>query len=76
MNSDIQRLAPDKVYGKLSTTTQGLSELEVETRRQRFGNNIIEEFVRTGYYARLIANFTHMMAVLLWAGGAIAFNLA
>ncbi len=73
MNSDIQRLAPDKVYGKLSTTTQGLSELEVETRRQRFGNNIIEEFVRTGYYARLIANFTHMMAVLLWAGGAIAF---
>jgi P-type Ca2+ transporter type 2C len=65
--------AAAEVYRALETAPQGLSEQEVEARLGRFGPNVIREAKKKSLVLKLLANFTHLMAILLWLGGIIAF---
>ncbi|MBC7232251.1 MAG: cation-transporting P-type ATPase [Chloroflexi bacterium] len=68
----IQTLPVDQVYQALGTRPGGLTKAEAAERLQRFGRNAIREAVRKPLLLRFLANFTHLMAILLWIGGAIA----
>jgi Ca2+-transporting ATPase len=68
----IQTLPQPEVFRTLGTRAEGLTETEAEERLARYGKNVIFE-VREKRLSALAANFTHLMAVLLWAGGLIAF---
>lgn len=61
------------VYPALSSSPQGLTTAEAVARLAQFGTNTIRETKTTPLTRKFIANFTHLMALLLWVGGAIAF---
>jgi magnesium-transporting ATPase (P-type) len=61
-----------EVYGALATRPQGLKQAEAEERLQQFGSNVIREVRGKPLIFQFLANFTHMMAILLWVGGVIA----
>ena len=69
----IHALAAADVYATLATQPQGLTQDEARGRKRRFGPNVIHEANGTPLVRRLLANFTHLMAILLWLGGLIAF---
>jgi len=73
LGSSIHTLRVSDVYGALETHTDGLTRAEAEERLQRFGHNAITETKGTPLYLKLLANFTHLMALLLWVGGIVAF---
>ncbi len=61
------------VYEALQTSEVGLSQPEAQARLERYGPNTIQEVKGKPLYLRFLGQFTHMMALLLWAGGAMAF---
>ena len=69
----IQSLPIQEVYSALQSSPNGLSQAEAENRLQRFGHNVIREIKGTPLWKKFLANFTHMMALLLWAGGIVGF---
>ncbi len=69
----IHTLPVAAVYQALGTSAQGLSQAEAAARLQRSGRNTIREVKGKPLYLKLLANFTHLMALLLWAGGLVAF---
>ncbi len=50
-----------------------MSQSQAEQRQRQFGENTIEAPRGISLIARLLANFTHTMAWLLWGGGLLAF---
>jgi P-type Ca2+ transporter type 2C len=68
----IQTLSQPEVFRTLGTRADGLTIAEAEERLARYGKNVISE-VGEKRLSALAANFTHLMALLLWAGGLIAF---
>ncbi len=68
----IHTLPVASVYRALGSRVQGLAKAEVAARLQRYGPNVIEEFKGKPLYLKFVANFTHLMAILLWFGGAVA----
>ena len=46
---------------------------EAEKRLQQYGINSLRTAAGKPLYLKLFANFTHLMAILLWIGGAMAF---
>ena len=71
--TDIATLPPDLVYDDLATTSGGLSSEEAALRLGRFGPNTIGAAAPTRLFTRLASNFVHVMAILLWVGGAVGF---
>ena len=69
----IHRLPVPGVYDQLHTRLRGLTPTEVEERQQRYGPNAISEIKGKPLCLRFLANFTHLMALLLWAGGIVGF---
>jgi len=68
----IHKLPIREVYGALTTRPQGLTQAEVEERLGRFGRNVIQEVKGRPLFVKFLSNFTHLMAILLWVGGAVA----
>jgi Ca2+-transporting ATPase len=68
----IRKLPAREVYGLLETGPQGLSQAEAEKRLRRFGSNVIQEIKEKSLFPQFLSNFTHLMAILLWAGGVVA----
>lgn len=62
-----------QVYEALHSRPEGLTHAEAEERLRRYGHNVLAEVRRTPLILRFLANFTHMMAILLWIGGIVAF---
>jgi potassium/sodium efflux P-type ATPase len=50
-----------------------LARADAAARLQRYGPNAIRVVKGTPFVLKFLANFTHLMALLLWAGGAMAF---
>ena len=73
VDQPLHMLPASAVYGALTTRPAGLTQTEIEERLRFFGANVIDEPPRTPDAVRFLANFTHVMAILLWAGGAIGF---
>lgn len=63
---------PD-VYRVLSTRPAGLTQAEVEEQRGIYGRNVISEVKGKPLILKFFANFTHLMAILLWIGGIVGF---
>ncbi len=70
---DIHALSVAEVYTRLGTKPQGLTVEEVQDRLQRYGDNRIRRQVTVSIWRKFLANFTHLMAWLLWVGGALAW---
>jgi P-type Ca2+ transporter type 2C len=73
LNDSIHTLPIQAVYAKLETQAQGLSQSEAERRLGQVGFNTLSEVQRPPLYLKFLANFTHLMALLLWLGGVMAF---
>jgi len=69
----IPSLTIAEVYTGLETQPQGLSQAEADRRLQQSGRNVIREIKGKPLWLKFLANFTHLMATLLWLGGLIAF---
>jgi len=69
----IQALPVSEVYRVLAAQPQGLAQAQVEDRLRRFGRNVIRKEKGTPLILKFLANFTHLMAILLWAGGLVGF---
>lgn len=62
----------DCIFASLSSDERGLSQDQVKERRSNHGLNRIERLKKEPIVLTFLNNFTHTMALLLWAGGAIA----
>ena len=69
----IHRLSIPEVYQSLGTRPEGLSQTEAEERLKQHGPNAISEAKGKPLYIKLLANFTHIMAIMLWIGGIVGF---
>ncbi|MEQ8153308.1 MAG: cation-transporting P-type ATPase [Clostridiaceae bacterium] len=70
---EIYKLPLDKFYEALGTSPLGLMQDQAEKYQLEQGKNIIEEKKKKSVLLILLGNFTHLMAVLLWVGGIVAF---
>ena len=70
---EIHFLPTHRVYETSKTRPEGLTGAEASERLGRFGRNVIREIRGKSLLLRFLANFTHLMAILLWAGGGIGF---
>lgn len=61
------------VYAALGTRPSGLTRAEVEAQLKRVGPNTLRVIKGRPLLFKFLANFTHLMAWLLWAGGLIGF---
>ncbi len=64
-------LSDPELFDSLATSAEGLTQSEIQKRLARFGRNAIPKLKRKSLVKRFLANFTHLMALLLWAGGVI-----
>jgi len=69
----IETLAVAEIYAALATQPGGLAQNEAAARLQRRGRNTIREVAGQPLLLKFLANFTHLMALLLWVGGLIGF---
>lgn len=69
----LEALAPAEVYAALRTRPQGLTQAEARARLQDCGRNTICAVEATPRLRKLLAHFTHLMALLLWGGGLLGF---
>jgi len=72
LEKNIEELSPEQVCIALGTTPAGLSETEASSRLEHFGRNMILTLEEKPLLFRFLANFTHLMAILLWIGSAVA----
>jgi len=68
----IEALPLTDIYVALGTQPEGLTHAEAATRLQHYGRNTIRTVETTPLVRKLLANFTHLMALLLWAGACSA----
>ncbi len=69
----INELTRDEVFASLVTSEQGLAEREALRRLSEFGRNEIGRARRRPLVLRLLGQFTHFLAILLWIAAALAF---
>ena len=67
------KLSVPEILQGFTTGPEGLSEQEAHRRLQQFGPNTLEKSRAEPLFRKLAANFTHLMAVLLWVAGAVSF---
>jgi Ca2+-transporting ATPase len=72
VDADIAHLAPRAAVEFLGASPRGLSSEEAAQRRRRYGPNEVTPAPPPPLIKRVVANFGHIMAVLLWIAGAIA----
>jgi len=69
----IHTIPVGEVYAALATQPHGLTAGVAAERLARYGPNVIHEVKGTPLFMKFLANFTHLMAILLWLGGLVAF---
>ena len=69
----IQNLTKEEILKTLITSETGLSEEEAEKRLNEYGFNEIREIRKKPLYLKLLSQFTHFLAVLLWIAAALSF---
>src|SRR3989304_868172 len=69
----VHALRVGEVHAALSSRQAGLSPAEGAEPLRRHGPNAIREVRGTPLSVKFLSQFTHRMALLLWAGGLIGF---
>ncbi len=69
----IHNLTVQEVYTTMETSSRGLSGQEAEKRLTWFGQNVTAKKKEKPLIISFLSNFTHLMALLLWAAGIIGF---
>jgi sodium/potassium-transporting ATPase subunit alpha len=69
----IHNLSKEEVLQSLITSEKGLSEEDARRRLHEYGLNEITEVRKKPLYLRLLLQFTHFLAVLLWIASALSF---
>ncbi|HET6364526.1 MAG TPA: cation-transporting P-type ATPase [Nitrospirota bacterium] len=69
----INTLTTEHVFLSLVTSEHGLSEEEAGRRLREFGPNEISEVKKKHLIARLLGQFTHFLAILLWSAAFLSF---
>lgn len=70
---EIAKLTPDKVFSAMGTAAAGLASNEAASRQAQCGKNTIQATKKKSQVVVFLSNFTHLMAILLWVAGIIAF---
>lgn len=68
-----QKYKVEELYKVLGTGETGLSQEEAKKRQEEFGKNILAEPKKKSVILVFLSNFIHLMALLLWVSGIIAF---
>jgi magnesium-transporting ATPase (P-type) len=63
----------EELYAHLHSSAQGLSQAEAVQRRTRYGANQIEKITEQSFIGRLLKEFTHFFALILWFAAGLAF---
>jgi len=66
------RQSPEEALASLGSSLDGLSGEEVAKRRGTFGLNRVEDVARRPLWLRLLGEFTHFFAVILWVASGLA----
>ena len=61
-----------EVYPLFGTLSSGLSESQARENLTRHGKNTLVKTRKKSIIIKFLANFTHLMAILLWVGGFVA----
>ncbi|HXH14005.1 MAG TPA: cation-transporting P-type ATPase [Alphaproteobacteria bacterium] len=69
----IHSLPIDAVFMTLHTSPQGLAQQEAERRLREFGPNEIATAQRLSIARKLLRQFTHFLALLLWIAAGLAY---
>jgi P-type Ca2+ transporter type 2C len=72
----IDACRPSEVFPLLGTSEAGLTAAEAESRLAQVGPNHLGTDPPPQLLRRFVANLTHLMALLLWAGGILALLAA
>jgi Ca2+-transporting ATPase len=72
IHKSIHSLPVSQVHAALATRPNGLTPAEAAERLQQHGPNAIREIRGRPLIFKFLANFTHLMAILLWVGGIVA----
>ena len=64
--------SPAEACRLMESNMRGLSQKEAEERLEQFGKNELVQKKQASLLKKLLANFTSLMALLLWAGGFMA----
>ena len=65
----IYSLPPKEIYPILKTCEYGLTADDAQLRLKQYGPNKLAEAKKKSPLIKLLKNFTHLMAILLWFGG-------
>ena len=60
-------------FSQLGSGPAGLGQDEADARQLELGKNLIESGKKRSPILAFLSNFTHLMAILLWVAGVIAF---
>ncbi|MBI5775775.1 MAG: cation-transporting P-type ATPase [Nitrospirae bacterium] len=64
----------DEVFKELETSPAGLSREEAQYRFARYGPNSLQESRGPSLLRKLLTQFTHFLALLLWVAAGLAFT--
>ena len=68
----IHQLPVDAAFATVRSVPTGLSHADAAARRLEFGPNRIERLARTPFTVRVVRQFTHFFAALLWVAALLA----
>lgn len=68
-----QRHTIEALYTHLHSSAQGLSQAEAARRLARYGSNQIEKISGQTFFGKLLKEFTHFFALILWLAAVLAF---
>ncbi len=69
----IHNLSREEVLRSLVTSERGLSEADAQRRLHEYGPNEIKEVRKKSLFLRLVSQFTHFLAILLWVSAFLSF---
>jgi calcium-translocating P-type ATPase len=63
----------EKIYTHLHSSAQGLTQAEAKRRQAKYGINQIEKISGQSFAGKLLKEFTHFFALILWLAAGLAF---
>ena len=72
MDEKIYAVSEDEVYQALNSSKEGLSREQYENRLVEYGPNKLEKKAAVPLWKKVLSQFTHLLAILLWIAGVLS----